>query len=615
MPDSAPNTCYQINIQLDHVNPPVWRDIIVPSNISLAWLHELIQEAMGWIDLYLHQFTHKGTHYIDRECEILEDGIDEASVSLDQLLKKVDDQLSYNYNLETGWKHTVSLKKILSTAVPICCLRGVGACPPENCRGPLEYMQLCDLRKANRAGVRLAKQDQERLKSFELETNEDFGPEDVDDVNETFADILDEVTDRGGLGVGGASLYDELSKPDELDDENQFETLLGELTEGLESLTETEFPMLEQILLEEEEPEEFAEPYEELNLADCTAFHKAMEEATELRKREPWKTLNDCDIFGIEDPETGSINVVSVLGAGKEVFSLHVHRGPYALPFWRKALKDPGEISMDVMLYRSSIIEVDFCNKADMEDPDLALYERINFETPPRGRKRWIRFRTYRPRTYPWFPQAEELTQLKLGMRLCHRYLDLMANAKNPESFRIEPNTNLDLPTSLKIFRLAEGAQPTETTKWTLSDVGIDWASCETPIAPYQPSEFELHQLAELPRERDVWELGAIFLPAPVLTEAGPIIPILAIALDAEMLEPPTPNLDTDLNLSPTQVLWNCLKLRALDEGVLPNEILVSTDSAESTLSSFAELTGIKVRYVENLPLLENLFQTMIQEM
>ncbi|HBR95140.1 MAG TPA: hypothetical protein DEA90_13345, partial [Opitutae bacterium] len=360
---------------------------------------------------------------------------------------------------------------------------------------------------------------------------------------------------------------------------------------------------------------DFPEPYSELERDGCAAFKAVMESAVELRKLEPWKRLNDCDIFGIEDPETGGIHIVSVLGAGKDIFSLHMHRAPYALGFWREALDDPAGMTPDAVLHRSSMIELEFCNKADLEEPDLALYERVGMDTPPRGRKRWVRFRTYRPRTFPWFPQPEELLQLDLGMRLCHRYLKLMAEAASPESFLMEPDADQGLPSTLKVFRLSDAAKPSETNKWTLSDVGIDWDSCQAPSEPYQPSEFELHQLAELPKQAGVWELGAIFLPAPAMTATGPVIPVIAIALDVRMEQPPQPHLSTDLEASPSKVLWDALKIKALEAQALPSEIHVSTDVAESSLQAFAKLSGVKVQRVESLPLLGGLFQTMAQGM
>lgn len=603
----AADARYQIRIQLDNVRPPIWREVIVPANISLPWLHEVIQEAMGWLDCHLHQFVHQGTYYVTETGEDWGDGVDEAGVSLGQLLKKVGDKLSYEYDFGDGWEHAVSVKKILppDASEPLSCLKGKGACPPEDCGGPWGYMDLCALLESVRKGKRLSEEDRERLQWFALEIDDSFAPEDLEDVNESFEKMQKHVAAGGGFGVGGAPLPEGVFKPYEGGADEDFGEILGELS-GEAEPPEAEFP-----LFEESTEEEFPEPYSELGSAECVAFKAAMAGAVELREQEPWKTLHDCDIFGIEDPETGGIHVVSVLGAVKEVFSVQVHRAPYALGFWREALSEPGEMDTGAVLHRASIIEAEFCNKAEMDEPDLALYERIAFKTPPRGRKRWVRLRTYRPRTFPWFPQAEELSQLGLGMRLCRRYLELVATAEDPGSFLMEPDAEKGLPPSLKVFRLPNGAKPSETEKWVLSDVAIHWESCEPPRVPYEPSEFELHQLAELPKEPSVWELGAIFLPSPAMTATGPVLPVLAIALEVTLPHPPQPYLSTNLEASPTQVLWECLKERVLDAEALPSEIHVSTDAAEATLKEFAELAGVKVRRVKSLPLLGALFQSM----
>jgi len=169
---------YQIRIQLDNVRPPIWRDVIVPTNISLVWLHEVIQEAMGWMDCHLHQFAHQGTYYVTETGEDWGDGVDEAGVSLGQLLQKVGDKLSYEYDFGDGWEHTVSVKKILppDASEPLSCLKGKGACPPEDCGGPWGYMDLCALRESVRKGKRLLEEDQERLEWFENQVGDIFAP-------------------------------------------------------------------------------------------------------------------------------------------------------------------------------------------------------------------------------------------------------------------------------------------------------------------------------------------------------------------------------------------------------------------------------------------------------
>ena len=48
---------YQFKITLKDCKPPIWRRIQVPENYSFWDLHVAIQEAMGWGDSHLHEFT------------------------------------------------------------------------------------------------------------------------------------------------------------------------------------------------------------------------------------------------------------------------------------------------------------------------------------------------------------------------------------------------------------------------------------------------------------------------------------------------------------------------------------------------------------------------------
>ena len=55
-PTKPAQAVYQLRLTLQETDPPVWRRLLVPSNVSLAKLHKIIQRAMGWSDSHLHQF-------------------------------------------------------------------------------------------------------------------------------------------------------------------------------------------------------------------------------------------------------------------------------------------------------------------------------------------------------------------------------------------------------------------------------------------------------------------------------------------------------------------------------------------------------------------------------
>lgn len=613
MRDHADEKRYQLRIELNDIRPKIWREVIVPESVSLVWLHEIIQEAMGWMDCHLHQFEHKRKRYAQPDEDEWEKSIDEGTVALNQLLKKVGDQLTYTYDFGDDWQHRVQLKKILppDSKKIVHLLAAEGACPPEDCGGPYTYMELLGLRKARAQGKDLSREEREHLDWFDLVSDDDeFIAEDIEEVNETFQQMLDHALSEGGMGTDGATVYGGVFKPHELDDEDdeEFDGFINAM--GADRSGQMALGGLDEESAGLEAPD-FPEPYEDLSEPDAELFKDALTEANRLRALEPWKQLFDSDLFGIEDPETGEIALVSILGANKEVFSLHVHRPPQGFAFWKEALVDSDDLGPDFVLNKCSIIEVEFRNKADMEQPDLLLYETLGFDTPSRGRKKWALFRNYQPRRMPWFPDAQKLPLLIRGMRLTGRYLEQMAVSAEPESFLLGSDAGSGLPGRLKVFQLQSGGDEERPESWELNEVAIDWQSCGKEAAPFQPSEFEVQQLANLPRTEGHWELGAIVFPNPVMTEAGPVLPLLALAADTLHAEPPAPYLSSDPDDSPTRALWDCLKERALGLGSLPAELHVATDSAEATLESLEEVAGIRVVRKEQLNFLGALFQSM----
>jgi len=47
---------YRLKITLADSSPAIWREFIVPKNISLERLHDVIQIVMGWQDYHQHEF-------------------------------------------------------------------------------------------------------------------------------------------------------------------------------------------------------------------------------------------------------------------------------------------------------------------------------------------------------------------------------------------------------------------------------------------------------------------------------------------------------------------------------------------------------------------------------
>jgi hypothetical protein len=135
---------YQIKVTLQGSKPPIWRRLLVRSDITLADLHRIIQAAFGWWDYHLHQFI-VGEIYFgvpDPDYDDYLEMHDERKIRLHQLAEREGSKFRYEYDFGDDWLHQVLVEKILppepGQAYPVC-LKGRRACPPEDVGGMWGY--------------------------------------------------------------------------------------------------------------------------------------------------------------------------------------------------------------------------------------------------------------------------------------------------------------------------------------------------------------------------------------------------------------------------------------------------------------------------------------------
>ena len=142
----AKPSVFQLLITLKEVEAPVWRRLLVPSDISLGELHLALNEAMGWTNSHLHQFRFEDRVFGDPDFDQDGEFEDERTVQLDALAG-VGDRFGYEYDFGDDWGHEVKVEKRLpldERCVYPMCIGGARACPPEDCGGPLGYERLLE---------------------------------------------------------------------------------------------------------------------------------------------------------------------------------------------------------------------------------------------------------------------------------------------------------------------------------------------------------------------------------------------------------------------------------------------------------------------------------------
>jgi hypothetical protein len=140
-------TVHQLEVTLEDVEPLVWRRIEVPSSITLAGLHAVIQRAMGWHGYHLHQFEIGDTVYG------VDDGEEWGPPVVNENRTRLGDVapggtvFTYEYDFGDSWEHGIVVKQVAAPAGGISyprCVAGARACPPEDCGGAWGYAELLD---------------------------------------------------------------------------------------------------------------------------------------------------------------------------------------------------------------------------------------------------------------------------------------------------------------------------------------------------------------------------------------------------------------------------------------------------------------------------------------
>lgn len=157
--DSPP--LWHCHIELLDSDPLIWRAFCVPSHVTLAKLHSIVQLVMGWQNRHSYYFeidevgaelqgdrppaSASKRRYGSPDLPHTENP---ASLTLGQLNLEPGAKFTYMYDMQSGWFHRLTFTEPLTPAQPpqpsVVCLDGAMACPPEDSGGVWGYEGLLD---------------------------------------------------------------------------------------------------------------------------------------------------------------------------------------------------------------------------------------------------------------------------------------------------------------------------------------------------------------------------------------------------------------------------------------------------------------------------------------
>lgn len=314
--------------------------------------------------------------------------------------------------------------------------------------------------------------------------------------------------------------------------------------------------------------------------------------AAELKALAPWRWMEEDDLFGVQDPETGELGFVSIMGQLGEHTALAVYVGAKGLYGFLDLEEDELEIDPFALLEIPQL-QVSFEDRDVLEKRDRDDIKRLGLKF--RGAGNYPLFRSIGSGFLPWFITSD---QARFLIYAIEQTLEVAPRVEeDPNILMVEDDPDGDI----YLIRVAEK-----------TDDGLVWRDEMRKIREPEPervtfniSEETLERLKGYPQNNGfVFEIDLFPTPIPVLSkQKRPFLPKMLMVAErnsrfifgAELLEPAeTTQQLTEAVAESLFKIWETHK-------VIPKEILVGSDVVYGVLRNFSQKLNMTLRQTHDL--------------
>jgi len=134
------NEIATVRIELRPSDPLIWRQVEVPTSVTLKVLHDIVQAVMGWFDYHLWEFTIGKQKYglpMDEDWGT-KPRFKASKVRLRDVLKPRKTVIDYTYDFGDCWEHRLTVTDVRAGQPGVSYPRYIGGewnAPPEDCGG------------------------------------------------------------------------------------------------------------------------------------------------------------------------------------------------------------------------------------------------------------------------------------------------------------------------------------------------------------------------------------------------------------------------------------------------------------------------------------------------
>ncbi len=335
------------------------------------------------------------------------------------------------------------------------------------------------------------------------------------------------------------------------------------------------------------------------NAPSLEQWRTLYEVSARVREMAPWTWMEETEVCAVEEPVTGQMGFVSVMGQLGEHLGIAVYLGGDGLHGFY-GMSHSG-VSVEAM-FMVPQIQVSWEDRDLLDRQDREVIKSLGLKF--RGRGAWPWFRSYRPCYFPWFLEADEARFLTVAL---DQLLDVAPRLRDktlrlPQRFRGQ-----------MLFRISDGIGTRRTWRDEVRAIpGPEKHQLSMPM------DLELlARLKELKRGGSV-EVDYFLLPTPIYDMGNrPYLPHVMLMVDSRsgavmdlMLVSPAPDVNSVMSRAPLTLAT----LLAQTE-IRPHEVLVMDKSLGNLLKPLADAVGFRVVYRRHLDHVEQARMSLIMHM
>ncbi len=323
-------------------------------------------------------------------------------------------------------------------------------------------------------------------------------------------------------------------------------------------------------------------------------WHALYRAAVDFRQVQPWRWVNDTDLFGVKNPEDGEIGYCCIVGALGEFIGLVVYLGTEGLESYLRIQKS--ESPEEDVLSTGKCLVASFEDRKSLQKQDHEVIKRLGLKF--RGPKSWPLFRSYEPGYYPWYLNQPQV-----------HFLTLVLRQAADVSLRIKIDGDLLTSTGKAryLVRVPEWSGP--DLHWKderLSPVPLERAKDEVPI----PDEIRLQRIKKRGlRPAGIWEVDFFQFPMPIQEGGRPFFPMFLLIVDHDSGFVFESHLESKDRHKPE---FQSHMLKVIEENAyLPQEIWVKREEVFQLFEGLVSRMGLKIKRVKKLSQLEHAKKSM----